>query len=84
MADELKNKKLNKTKYMYMNTTITIPDTERMAEIESEREATMGTTEFQNWMVELNVSRSYTDREGILRGNDMMREWGDWSGLSRK
>lgn len=69
---------------MYMNTTTIIPDIERMAEIESEREATMGTMEFQNWMAELNVSRSYTDREGILRANDMMREWGDWSGLSRK
>lgn len=51
---------------------------ERLHSIEREREEVVGSTEFQQWMRELNVGRLYTDPTGSLNGRDMMREW-DWS-----
>lgn len=34
---------------------------ERIEQVQSEREQTMATLEFQQWMKELNVSQSYED-----------------------
>ena len=50
-----------------MNTTI-----ERLEQIEMERNLTMSDPAFQNWVNSLNVSSSYTNREGIHRANEMM------------
>ena len=58
-----------------MNTTI-----ERLLEIDSEREATMGTLGFQEWMSELRVSASYVNKEPIFRANEMMSDY-DYSKL---
>jgi len=58
-----------------MNTTI-----ERLIEIDSEREATMSTLDFQEWMSELRVSSSYVNKEPIFRANEMMKDY-DYSKL---
>jgi hypothetical protein len=50
-----------------MNTTI-----ERLEQIETERMQTMSDPAFQNWMSNLNISRSYEDPEGRFRAMDMM------------
>ena len=50
-----------------MNTTI-----ERLEQIERERMQTMSDPAFQNWMSNLNISRSYEDPEGRFRAMDMM------------
>ena len=55
--------------------SITLPELERMAQIEAEREEVMGNPLFQQWMQELNVSRSYTDNTPIFNARDMMVGW---------
>lgn len=55
--------------------SITLPEIERLAQIEAEREEVMGNPQFQQWMQELNVSRSYTDNTPILNARDMMVDW---------
>ena len=49
--------------------------TERLLEIENEREQTMMDKQFQQWMKKLNVSRLYTDKAGVLRANDLMDQY---------
>lgn len=63
------------SKLKNMNTTI-----ERLIEIDSEREATMSTLGFQEWMKELRVSASYVNKEPIFRANEMMSDY-DYSKL---
>ena len=43
--------------------------------LEKEREETIGTLEFQNWMKELNVSQSYEDPTLKLNASDLMRQY---------
>ena len=49
--------------------------TERLLEIENEREQTMMDKQFQQWMKKLNVSRLHNDRAGILKANDLMDQY---------
>jgi hypothetical protein len=46
-----------------------------MREIEEQREETMGSLEFQNWMRELNISQSYEDPTLKLNAGDLMRQY---------
>lgn len=55
---------------MYSNTTI-----ERLEQINDEREKTYGDTDYQKWIVELNVSSSYVDRTLIHNAREAMRDW---------
>lgn len=48
---------------------------ERLIEIEKEREQTMMDKKFQQWMKNLNVSRLHNDRAGIIKANDLMRQY---------
>lgn len=43
--------------------------------LENERNKTMGTLEFQNWMKELNVSQSYSDKESIIKASEMNNQY---------
>lgn len=43
--------------------------------LEKERNEIAGSVEFQSWMSELNVSRSYTDRAPIIRANDLNNQY---------
>ena len=49
--------------------------TERLEQIEQEREQTMMDKQFQQWMKKLNVSRLYTDKAGVLRANELMDQY---------
>ena len=49
--------------------------TERLLEIENEREQTMIDKQFQQWMKKLNVSRLHNDRAGVLRANELMAQY---------
>jgi hypothetical protein len=48
---------------------------ERLQEIENERQQVMLDPNYQNWVKELNVSRSYSDPTPILNARDMMEEY---------
>jgi len=48
---------------------------ERFEQIEKEREQIMSDPNYQNWVKELNVSRSYVDPTPILNARDMMEEY---------
>ena len=43
--------------------------------VEQERQETIGTLEFQNWMKELNVSQSYEDPTLKHNASDLMRQY---------
>lgn len=49
--------------------------TERLLEIENEREQTMMDSKFQQWMKKLNVSRLHNDRAAIIRANELMDQY---------
>ena len=49
--------------------------TERLLEIENEREQTMMDSKFQQWMKKLNVSCLHNDRAGVLRANELMDQY---------
>ena len=49
--------------------------TERLIEIESEREKTMVDVKFQQWMKKLNVSRLHNDRQGVINANELMNQY---------
>jgi hypothetical protein len=49
--------------------------TERLEQIEQEREQIMMDKQFQQWMKKLNVSRLYTDKAGVLRANELMDQY---------
>lgn len=48
---------------------------ERLEEIELERQQTMGEFNFQIWMKELNVSRSYSDPAAYLQAKDIITQY---------
>jgi hypothetical protein len=43
--------------------------------LEQERQETIGTLEFQTWMTELGVSKSYEDPTLKLNAGDLMRQY---------
>jgi hypothetical protein len=43
--------------------------------LEKERHETLSDPKYREWVKELNVSRSYTDRDGIHKANDMNRDY---------
>ena len=49
--------------------------TERLLEIENEREQTMVDKQFQQWMKKLNVSRLHNDRATIIKANEIMDQY---------
>jgi hypothetical protein len=48
---------------------------ERLEQIEQERNETMSDTQFREWLKQLNVSRLYTNNEGILNAKRIMEQW---------
>ena len=48
---------------------------ETIEQVQAEREQTMATLEFQQWMKELNVSQSYEDPAGKLNARDIMSQY---------
>jgi regulatory protein YycH of two-component signal transduction system YycFG len=50
-------------------------DLEKYEVLEQERNSTIADPLYQQWMSELKVSSSYTDREGIIRANELNRQY---------
>ena len=50
-------------------------DLEKYEQLEMERNNTIADKQFQQWMSELNVSQSYEDRGGIVRANELNRQY---------
>lgn len=48
---------------------------ERLQQIESERSTTAADPQFQQWMKELNVSRSYSDPSARLNGAELTNQY---------
>ena len=48
---------------------------ERLQQIESERSTTAADPQFQQWMKELNVSRSYSDPSARLNGAELTSQY---------
>ena len=58
-------------------------DVQKMEQLEIERQQTMVSEEFIQWMGELNVSRSYVEPDGFLRAKEMTDQY-DYSNLQPK
>lgn len=43
--------------------------------LEKERQQTLSDPKYREWVKQLNVSQSYSDRDGIHRANDMNSEY---------
>jgi hypothetical protein len=56
-------------------------DLEKYEVLERERSNTFADTGFQHWVSTLKVSSSYSDREGIIRANELNTQY-DYSGLA--
>ena len=56
-------------------------DLEKWELLESERSNTIADPLYQQWMSELGVSSSYSDREGIIRANELNRQY-EYSNLN--
>ena len=50
-------------------------DLEKYELLELERNNTIADPLYQQWMSELKVSSSYSDREGIIRANELNRQY---------
>jgi len=50
-------------------------DLEKWELLERERSNTIADPLYQQWMSELGVSSSYSDREGIIRANDLNNQY---------
>ena len=50
-------------------------DLEKYEVLERERSNTIADPLYQQWMSELNVSQSYEDRGGIIRANELNRQY---------
>ena len=50
-------------------------DLEKYEVLERERNNTISDPLYQQWMSELNVSQSYEDRGGIIRANELNRQY---------
>jgi hypothetical protein len=48
---------------------------ERLEQIETERATTFSDPQFQTWMKELNVSRSYSDPEPRMKGAELTSQY---------
>jgi hypothetical protein len=48
---------------------------DRLDTIDREREITMADSQFQQWCKDMKIGVLYTNRAGINRANDMMRQW---------
>ena len=49
--------------------------TERLIEIEVERQQTMLDKDFQKWFAEFNISQSYEEPSGKIRAREIMSMW---------
>ena len=58
-------------------------DVQKMEQLETERQQTMVSEGFIQWMGELNVSRSYVEPDGFLRAKEMTDQY-DYSNLQPK
>ena len=58
-------------------------DLEKYEVLELERSNTIADPLYQQWMSELNVSQSYEDRGGIIRANELNRQY-EYSTLGKK
>ena len=56
-------------------------DLEKYEQLERERNNTIADPLYQQWMSELNVSQSYEDRGGIIRANELNRQY-EYSNLN--
>ena len=56
-------------------------DLEKYEQLELERNNTIADPLYQQWMSELKVSSSYTDREGIIRANELNNQY-EYSNLN--
>ncbi len=54
--------------------------TERLEQIEQEREQTMYDEGFKQWFIEFNVSQSYAEPSGRIKAREMMNLWTDKHG----
>jgi len=50
-------------------------DLEKYEALELERSNTIADPLYQQWMSELGVSSSYSDREGIIRANELNNQY---------
>ena len=50
-------------------------DLEKWEQLELERNNTIADPLYQQWMSELKVSSSYSDREGIIRANELNNQY---------
>jgi hypothetical protein len=50
-------------------------DLEKWEVLESERSKTFADSGFQHWVSTLGVSSSYSDREGIIRANELNNQY---------
>ena len=50
-------------------------DLEKYEALELERSNTFADSGFQHWVSSLKVSSSYTDREGIIRANELNNQY---------
>ena len=50
-------------------------DLEKYEVLERERNSTIADPLYQQWMKGLKVSSSYSDREGIIRANELNRQY---------
>ena len=50
-------------------------DLEKYEVLEQERNTTIADPLYQQWMKGLGVSASYTDREGIIRANELNNQY---------
>jgi len=57
-------------------------DLEKYEVLELERNNTIADPLYQQWMSELKVSSSYTDREGIIRANELNNQY-EYSNLGK-
>ena len=57
-------------------------DLEKYEQLELERSNTIADPLYQQWMKGLGVSSSYTDREGIIRANELNRQY-EYSALGK-
>jgi hypothetical protein len=58
-------------------------DVQLFEKLENEREQTMLDPNYQKWMSELNVSRSYVEPSGYIRAKELNSQY-DYSNLSPK
>ena len=56
-------------------------DLEKYEVLERERSNTFADSGFQHWVSTLKVSSSYSDREGIIRANELNTQY-DYSNLA--